>query len=157
MKKIPLISILALLSLISACDSKSENTWCKDHKDIHDQHRDTITQVDIVYSDDGELTALLQIPKTDTSREALVNMDNFINATAESQCTQLDSTINEQTTTWQAEFKIDCGVNNRIKAVDVVILNRFPKVSEVEAKIQTPATNKHFVLSRQCDKPIFAL
>lgn len=157
MKKIKLLFILALTVLVAACENDKTNPWCDEHKSIHQQHADTVTQVNIEYRETGMLTVQVDVPQSEASQQALSDITQVIDATANTECHSLPAEINTENDRWLAEYRIDCGADNRLKQVSVVLLNNFVKVAEVEARIQTPAASKHFVLNRQCDRPIFVL
>jgi hypothetical protein len=62
-----------------------------------------------------------------------------------------------QSGTISASFESRCGAGNKIGQVDVLIFDSSPELEEVEVLVTTPATSKHFAISRQCDAAIFRL
>lgn len=157
MKKRQLIITYLLLAQLMACSDDNSNAFCDNHIDIHQQHKDTVTRVNVVYSENGGLTVKLNVPMSDATETALVDDSNIIKITAESSCQVISPKIVNDGNHWQSEYKYECGANNKLENVSIEVLNNFPEIQEVEAHIKTPATNKNFILNRRCDRPIFVL
>ncbi|MEP1446059.1 MAG: hypothetical protein ABJK37_08120 [Paraglaciecola sp.] len=157
MKKRQLIITYLLLGQLMACGDDNSNAFCDNHADIHQQHVDKVTRVNVVYSENGELTAKLSVPMSDAAETALGENSNIIKITAESSCEVISPKIVNGEDYWQSEYKFECGANNKLQHVSIEVLNNFPEIQEVEAHIKTPATNKNFILNRRCDRPIFVL
>lgn len=155
MRNTKLLLILMLTVLLAACGSEQNNPWCDGHRSIHSQHEDIVTKVNIDYSESGELVAQLDIPQIAASREALTDTSQVIEASAAAECKSFPADIGTHNQRWIAKYRIECGADNRLKQASVVLLNNFADIAEVEAIINTPAATKHFVLNRQCDRPIF--
>ena len=82
-------------------------------------------------------------------------MVDSIKVKANRVCTDDTVDIKEQGKYYQASYSLNCGLDNKVSKVLVPILENFKTIDEVEVEITTPSSSKHFVLSRQCDSPIF--
>ena len=146
---------VGLCSLLLGCGEKAAESFCKSHAKEHDLHRGDITQVHIDYSEQGKITAQVKIAQQYTQYKALITMVDIIEVKADSVCTGDTVDIKEQGKYYQANYSINCGLDNKLSKVSVPILENFKAIDEVEVVINTPSSNKHFVLSSQCDSPIF--
>jgi len=72
-------------------------------------------------------------------------------------CALTQSDVNTTAGKLVASYRYACGESNALKEVDIKLLDKLSSIDEVEAFITTDAVSKHFVISRQCSKPIFNL
>lgn len=157
MKKSHLVVTLALMTQLAACGDENTNTWCDNHNSVHQDHLDSITLVKVLYSENGDLRGTVTVPQTDATEMSLSKTEDIFNISAASSCYYQPAKVAASNKKWQAEYKIECGTNNKLESVSIAVLENFPAVSEIEVYIETPATKKHFVLNRQCERPIFML
>lgn len=150
-----IILSVGLCSILLGCGEKQVESFCKIHAKEHDLHRDDITQVHIDYSEQGIITAQVKIAQQNTQYKALINLVDIIKVKANRVCTDDTVDIKEQGKYYQASYSLNCGLDNKVSKVLVPILENFKTIDEVEVEINTPSSSKHFVLSRQCDSPIF--
>jgi len=151
-----IIMPLCLISVIG-CGEKVENIVCDNHDQVHFEHKDTVTLAKVDYLSSGELTMKVLMPRNDASFGTLNSVSKVITVEGEQTCSFVSTDIIEKGNQWQASYSFDCGEENKLKKVSINFLENFSKVNEVEAMIKTPSSSKHFVLSRQCDGPIFNL
>lgn len=159
--KAVLLSI-GMCILLIGCGEKEIDSFCKSHAKEHPLHQSDITKISIDYSEEGQIVAQVKIAKQHVQYQALANMANVIEVKAEKSCTSGSVDIKEkgnynQTSYYQASYSLDCGLENKLNKVSVPVLDNFKGIDEVEVVINTPSSSKHFVLSRQCDSPIFNL
>lgn len=148
---------VGLCSLLLGCGEKSADSFCKSHAKEHNLHRSDITQVNIVYSEEGHIIAELKIAQQHAQYQVLANMADNIEVKAERACTSNAVDIEAVGMYYQARYSLNCGLENKLQKVSVLVLDNFQAIDEVEVSIVTPSSSKHFVLSRQCDNPIFNL
>lgn len=152
--KLVLLSI-SFSVLLVGCDEKEEISFCKSHAKQHKNHQSEVTQIDIDYSDQGLIVANIKVAQAHARQNVLLNMANIIDVKAVKACTNGSVDIKEEGNYYQARYSLDCGLDNKLNKVSVLVLENFITIDEVEVDISTPSSRKHFVLSRQCDSPIF--
>ncbi|MBV1909188.1 MAG: hypothetical protein KUG78_07680 [Kangiellaceae bacterium] len=146
---------ISVISLLVGCGEKSENKFCTVHRDVHQQHQNNVTTVDVSYLETGRLLATVEVPITQISETELNQHDKVLRVDAEQECYFVSLNIGEQKGVFEAKYHVECGMGNRLKKVTISLLENFSQIDEIEAFIDTPASKKHFILSRQCDGPIF--
>lgn len=148
-----LLAIGITLSIV-ACTRSAEPDYCRDHHLVHREHSDRVATLDIVLSDEGLLTKELMIPVADGDSASIG--DTFA-MQADEGCSATESDVRRDNVGVHATYTSDCGTGNRLRQIDVSIFEQLPDLEELEVTMTTPATQKHFVISRQCDRPIFRL
>lgn len=156
-KTCSLLSAVAMMAVMTGCDDEVRNPLCSDHKTLHQQHLDSIATMVVKYADDGNFTAQLTMPKATASLGDLKEVDKVIQLEAQQKCESLTAQIDEQLRQTQGNYTFACGADNKLAKVTVNVLENFPTIEEVEVRVETPAVNKHFVLNRQCERPLFNL
>ncbi|GAC13913.1 ZrgA family zinc uptake protein [Aliiglaciecola lipolytica] len=161
MKKYPQLPAYSLLvtlaTLMTGCDDEVRNPLCSEHKTLHQQHLDSIATMVVKYTEDGQFTAQLNMPLATAPLEALAEVDKVIQLEAEQKCQSVAAQLDEQSNQSQGFYTFACGTDNKLTKVTVKVLENFPALEEVEVWVETPAVNKHFVLNRQCERPLFNL
>ena len=153
----PVLLSIAMSSLLIGCGEKAAESFCKSHAKAHQLHQSDITQVNINYSEQGQIVAQVKIAQQHAQYQALTNVVKVLEVKADKTCSDASVEIIEQGIYYQASYSVDCGAENKLKKVSVPILDNFKTIDEVEVTIGTPSSAKHFLLSRQCDSPIFNL
>jgi len=153
----PILFSIAMSSLVVGCGEKSADSFCKSHAQEHQLHQGDITLVNIDYSEQGQIVAKIKVAKDHAQYQSLATMADIIEVKAVKACTNASVDITEQGMFYQARYSLDCGLDNKLNKVSVLVLDNFTTIDEVEVAISTPSSSKHFVLSRQCDSPIFNL
>lgn len=151
----PILLSVGLCSLLLSCGQKSADSFCKSHAKEHYLHRSEITQVNIQYSEEGMIVAEVNIDQQYVRNQELKNMRDIIEVKAERSCTSDEVEIKKEGMNYQARYSLNCGLENKLQKVSVPVLEKIKVIDEVEVFISTPSSSKHFVLSRQCDSPIF--
>lgn len=152
--KLVLLSI-GISALLIGCGEKEEISFCKSHAKEHQKHQTDITQINIDYSEQGLIVAKVKVVQEHAKQEVLANMANIIDVKADRACKVGSVDIEKEDVYYQATYSQDCGLDNKLKKVSVLVLDNFTTIDEVEVDISTPSSSKHFVLNRQCDSPIF--
>ncbi|MBL4630133.1 MAG: hypothetical protein JKY14_02905 [Paraglaciecola sp.] len=148
---------IGMCSLLAGCGEQEIDSFCKNHGKEHQLHRNNITQIKIDYSEQGQIVAQVKVEQAHAQRQMLAKMAHIIDVKADKTCTTGAIDIKEEGKYYQASYTLDCGVENKLNKVTVLVLDNFKTIEEIEVAISTPSSSKHFVLSRQCDSPIFNL
>lgn len=159
-----------VLATVSACTKDEDTDYCKNHYVYHFEHKDQLSTLNVEVAASGMVTADLVL-KSDEAREfagnpglrqALLVADNVFLIQTEGTCT--DATVSQtggaqggDTELASLSFESQCTAGEKIKQVDVRLFDTIPALDEVEATITTPATRKHFAVSRQCEGAIYRL
>ena len=157
--------LLAAISL-AACGGKEGADYCLNHYLLHADHEASITTLRVDVSDHGTLTATLRQPAggftgepgpQDGFPDSLSDPGHVYSIPDRSDCVHSGPRVSRRDGVLVAEYESQCGQGAEIKLVNVTILDAVPEIEEVEVTIKTPATSKHFAISRQCAAPIFRL
>lgn len=164
------IAALVLLVLLSACGKKEQTDYCKNHYLFHAEHLDTLAHLDMTLNADGLMTTQLRLPiaifaasppGADSRMAALVNTlsDNqdLYTLQTQNECQSAEIQVARDGNQLNIETNAVCGAGNRLKQVDVSLLDVIPELEEIEVNVTTEATAKHFAISRQCSSAIFRL
>jgi hypothetical protein len=157
--------LLVTCMLLHACTENNARDYCQDHYLFHQNHGDTIGLLTINLPEDGRVASDLKLPvsifegsnRLGELKDYLQQADNIYTLNTAQQCEVASSTVSMQSGTISASFESRCGAGNKIGQVDVLIFDSSPELEEVEVLVTTPATSKHFAISRQCDAAIFRL
>ena len=157
--------LLVTCMLLHACTENNAGDYCQNHYLFHQNHGDTIGLLTINLPEDGRVASDLKLPvsifegsnRLGELKDYLQQADNIYTLNTAQQCEAASSTVSTQGRTINASFESRCGEGNKIGQVDVLLFNSLPELEEVEVLITTPATSKHFAISRQCSAAIFRL
>lgn len=157
--------LLAAISL-AACGGKEGADYCLNHYLLHAEHQDSVTTLRVDVSDHGTLVATLSQPtgsfdgefdSPDGFPDSLSDPGHVYSIPGRSDCVHSSPRVSGRDGVFVAEYESQCGRGAEIKRVNVTMLDAVPEIEEVEVMIKTPATSKHFAISRQCSAPIFRL
>ncbi len=56
-----------------------------------------------------------------------------------------------------AVYTAQCGSDNHLRQLNVVLFDQVAEIDEVVVVMTTPATSKQFVINRRCDKAVFRI
>jgi hypothetical protein len=73
----------------------------------------------------------------------------------ENECAASSVILNETYNFVAASYESDCGIDNKIGQLDILLFEILAALDEVEVTVTTPVTQKRFVINRQCDSAIF--
>ncbi len=165
-----LVGVIIAACLIGGCAEKDSSDYCDNHYLFHESHADKIGKLDIVYSEDGLLTAAFSLPHSifggegessgATIAEAvgiLHDSENVFSVQAEATCTETEVTVTSDAGLLSARYELNCGAGSKIGQLDILLFESLAAVDEVETVVRTPATRKKFAINRQCKSPIFRL
>lgn len=159
------LAILVFCALVAAC-AEMEEDYCRDHFLFHEEHQAETGTFDVRIDEDGRLTAELMQPVDVFAADgkalaafvdALANADNVYSAGTNGQCSSTSASVVKRDTMVTASYESQCSTKNILKKVDVSIFDLADELEEIVVTITTPATSKHFAISRQCSAAIFRL
>jgi hypothetical protein len=154
---------LLLISLLSAaCVRDDERDYCKNHYLFHGEHQQQIGQLSASLSAEGALVVHVELPdNTYADPQAalglLQNPEAVYALSTERACAPPAVSAEQLDAGLEASYKSDCGIDNRVEQIDVLLFDAITSLEEVEVRISTPAAQKHFAISRQCEAAIFRL
>lgn len=149
--------------LLTACVQDEGNDFCINHYFFHDEHRDTTAALVLSWSDTGELRSEITVPKALFNngiaelKRVLALPQNVYSLQSDQACRQVDVSISQNAEAITAVYTSQCGNDNRLRQLDVVLLDRVAEIDEVVVVMTTPATSKRFVINRRCEQAIFRI
>ncbi len=160
-----LLLLLVLIPGLQACQKDTEFDYCKNHYEVHAGHADTIGHLEANLDAEGLLTVNLRLPPsalsggTDSNllAELLQSPEQVYRVDSSQDCAAPTVRVLEAERGVAIEYRSDCGKNNRISQVNVELFELLDSLEEVEVQVNTPATSKHFAISRLCERAIFRL
>lgn len=168
MFRIVLVSLI--VAMLAACVRQESEDYCDNHYLYHEPHAENVGVLNISHSDDGRVSTTFSLPKSLIGRrsasaglseeqivELLSDRDNVFNIQSETECKGTSSDVNSDVARIVASYQMDCGADTGIGQIDIPLFDVLPEIDEVEVVITTPATTKHFAISRRCDNAIFRL
>ena len=154
------ILMLLLCFALAACAPEQAPEFCRNHALFHDQHLDTLASLDVVMTEEGIIRSELSTPISVMARvplELLEDSHNVYSLQTENECAASSVILNETESAMVASYESNCGVDNKIGQLDILLFETLPVLDEVELTVTTPVTQKHFAINRQCDSAIFRL
>ncbi len=165
-----IVLVTFVVGMLAACARQDSADYCDNHYLYHEPHAENVGILNISHSENGRIATTFSLPKSLIGRrsasaglseeqivELLSDRDNVFKIQSETDCKADDSDVNSGDASIVASYRMDCGANTRIGQIDVLLFDVLPEIDEVEVQITTPATGKHFAISRQCDSAIFRL
>jgi hypothetical protein len=158
--------VLALCVALSACTKKETDDYCRNHYLFHAEHVEETGTFNVHVGDDGSLVSELVQPVSvfsgdNTRRTEFVNAlrsaEQVYSAGTDDQCSHSGTSVVEEGGVIRASYEATCDAASILKKVDVSIFDLADEIDELEVTIVTPATSKHFAISRQCSAAIFRL
>lgn len=153
------------LAVLAGCQPDTEFDYCKNHYAVHAEHADNIGRLQADLDAQGLLTVTLELPASafDPGAESallaamLQSPQRVYGLDSEQECSTPTVRVLEAEQGVAIEYQSDCGPDNRISQVNVELFELLAGLEEVEVHVNTPATGKHFAISRLCERAIFRL
>lgn len=162
--------LLVALTSLGACNREERTDFCENHYLFHANHQDRLGLLEMTISADGLIQSSLSIPAAifpeGESRvsERLNNLALMLQQDqvlyelqTERDCKSNLVNIKQGLDSLNARYESHCGSDNRVRQVDVNLLDAVPELEEIEVTFTTDATAKRFAISRQCPGAIFRL
>jgi len=153
--------ILIVLSFLflAACAKDETPDFCSNHAQFHAEHADSNAVLSIVMTADGRVDSEVRLPVAmfggDTTLAVLQDVSKVYGLQTETECSPGESTLETFAGMIIGGYTSNCGADNKLSQVDVLLFDSLPKLDEVEVSVLTPVTQKQFVINRQCESAIF--
>ncbi len=151
--------LLSLLCLaLAACAPERAPEFCRNHAQFHNEHLDSLASLDVVMTDEGIIRSELSIPVSvmaGVPSELLEDSHEVYSLQTENECDASSVILNKAQMSVTAIYESNCGADNKIGEIDILLFEMLPALDEVEVTVTTPVTQKRFVINRQCDSAIF--
>jgi hypothetical protein len=153
--------ILMVLSFLflAACSKDEVPDFCSNHAQFHAEHADSNAVLSVVMTADGRIDSEVRFPAAtfdgDTTRAVLQDVSKVYALQTETECSPGESTLGSSEGMIIGGYTSSCGEDNKLGQVDVLLFDSLPSLNEVEVSVVTPATQKQFVINRQCESAIF--
>jgi len=148
-----------LLTVSAGCVQDEAPDFCKNHYLFHAEHAAASARLNITMSDNGDIQSVLAMPGAVLQQSAsfLGDVANVYTLETATQCTPATTATSRGPDMVRATYTSECGVDNKIGQVNVLLFESLPELEEVIVDVTTPATQKHFAIHRQCSSAIFRL
>ena len=143
---------------LAACAPERAPEFCRNHALFHDEHLDSLASLYVVMTDEGIIRSELSIPisvMAGMPSELLEDSHEVYSLQTENECVASSVIIDEAQMSVTAIYESNCGADNEIGQIDILLFETLPALDEVEVTVTTPVTQKRFVINRQCDSAIF--
>ncbi len=145
---------------LAACSPEQAPEFCRNHALFHDEHLDSLASLNITMTKEGIIRSELSIPisvMAGVPSELLEDSHEVYSLQTENECVTSSGTLEETHDSVAASYESNCGADNKIGQLDILLFETLPSLNEVEVTVTTPVTQKHFAINRQCDRAIFRL
>jgi hypothetical protein len=155
-------SILALSCFVlAACAQDEAPEFCSDHALFHAEHLASNAHMSVTMTEDGEVRSEIRLPVAmfgeDSTSALLLDINNAYALQTDSECSAAEVSVSSSQGSLVATYSADCGADNKLKQVDVLLFESLPALNEVEVTVVTPVTQKQFAINRRCESAIFRL
>ena len=165
-KAIRWIRLLAACGVISACTNDGGTDFCKNHYQYHDSHLDTVAVLTVKLTDDGLLVSELVLPysiygqnASDSAIAALLQTlrqpQKAYSLQSARDCQTKSVNLSGSIEAVSARYVSRCGSDNQLGQLDITLFDSIPELDEIDVLVTTPAAEKRFAISRQCESAIF--
>lgn len=149
---------LACLAL-AACVSEEAPDFCENHALFHAEHAASTAKLSVTMTEQGRIVSELQLPTENSDMRstmpALQDSNKVYALQTTVQCATSQAAVSATNDVIVAQYASDCGADNKLGQVDVLLFDLLPNLNEVEVSVVTPATQKRFVINRKCESAIF--
>ncbi len=145
---------------LAACASEQASEFCRNHALFHDEHLDSLASLNITMTEEGIIRSELSIPisvMAGLPSELLRDSHKVYSLQTENECAASSVILNETNNSVSASYESNCGADNQIGQLDILLFETLAALDDVEVTVTTPVTQKHFGINRQCDSAIFRL
>ncbi|MGS2723913.1 hypothetical protein ACVBEJ_09200 [Porticoccus sp. GXU_MW_L64] len=154
--------LISLILLLTGCGQKDAgDTLCDNYAAHYAEYRERIPLLTVDYQSNGQLTARLEIPAApETAQAVLEQADNLFALNGENdqnRCRLTGQSVKNRGNRLTGEYRFQCPADSQLKGFKTLLLDKVNELDELEARINTPAASKRFVIHRQCSKPLFQL
>ena len=151
------MAAIACCGVTSARVQETQDNFCRDHYLYHATHSGEAATLDVEIADNNELSGSLLLPANAVAGQQIDRPGAIIVVGDGSLCAQTRFDTSTPNGALRASFTLACDGSDVIKLVNVRLFDSAPLLDEAVVTIVTPATMKHFAISRRCSAPIFRL
>lgn len=145
--------------ILGACSKDEGPDFCRDHAQFHAEHAASNAFLSVEMTADGTVASEVQLPKAifgdDLTSTVLLDVSKVYALQTAGECSMGEYSTRVSETMIIGEYISSCGADNKLDQVDVLLFGSLPKLDEIEVSVVTPATQKQFVINRQCESAIF--
>ncbi len=156
-----IVRTLAVAACVTACTTDDATDYCKNHYVFHAEHLADVGTLALEMHEDGHINSSLQLPRSALAgmADASVGLapESVFRVSTASQCEHQRVSETISNSGFAATFASDCGADNDLGQIDVLLFEALPALDEMLVDIKTPVTAKRFAISRQCANPIFRI
>lgn len=160
MIRVRLLVLLACFGL-AACSAQDEPEFCRNHALFHAEHAASTVNASVTMAVDGGIVSEFRLPVSIFGGQMTTNVlqddSRVIALQTATECTTNKIRIESRQESIIATYTADCGADNKLEQIDVLLFESLPELNEVDVTVTTPVTSKHFAIHRQCDSAIFRL
>lgn len=156
--------LVAAVTVLGACSGDDGADYCKNHYRFHPDHVDSIASLNLEVSAEGNIGGRLTMPHAVVGnmpesdiRQLLGDPERSFALQSDVSCTLSLSEVSVTAHGYDADYAASCGSENQLGKINVALFDHLADLDEVVVSVTTPATGKHFGISRRCAKPIFRL
>ena len=146
---------------LAACAPKDAPDFCKNHALFHAEHAASNATLQITLTADGGIDSELHMPvavvDSLAAEAVLQDASRVFRLQTSTACSAMAATVVAADDALVATYAADCGADNKLGQIDVLLFDELPELHEVDVLVVTPATQKHFAINRQCGSAIFRL
>ena len=159
---LPAVAVVLVCAVaLAACTPEVASDYCRNHHEIHAQHQDTPGTLSVTMTEQGLLKSELVLPIAlfvgADARSMLEVVENVYSLQTEKDCREAEVSVTISGEHVSAAYQSHCGPENKIGQLDIALFDALPRLDEIEVTVITPAAQKHFAISRQCESAIFRL
>ena len=144
---------------MAGCAQDDAPDFCDDRAQYGAEYAGNSAKLSVVMSEDGRVETDLRFPievfDATTTQSILQDVNNIYSLQTDSACAATIVTVSSNDESILANYVTECGADNKLGQFDVSLFDSISALDEVEVKVVAPATQKHFLIHRQCAAAIF--
>ena len=145
--------------VLAACSKNKAPDFCQDHVQFHAEHADSNALLSVEMTDDGRVDTAVRLPVAifggDSTLAVLQDVSKVYALQTVTECSAGETTLGSSEGMMIGKYTSNCGADNKLSQVDILLFGSLPNLTEVEVSVVTPATQKQFTINRQCESAIF--
>ena len=153
------ILIALFCFVLAACSQEEVSDFCRDHAQFHDEHASSNGMVSVEMTVDGRVDTAVRLPAAifgrDSTLAVLQDVSKVYGLQTATECSAGETTLGSSEGMMIGKYTSNCGTDNKLSQVDILLFDSLPNLNEVEVSVVTSATQKQFTINRQCESAIF--
>lgn len=144
-----------LLTGLWGCNKEAQNPLCSEHENTHQEHITDVAKVNVVYTGQGDISTTILFPDTLSGDARFSQAESLLSLQTTKTCKADIPLVSKENDRVKITLNYTCESDNVLEKANVLLFEHYPQLQELEVHVSTPAVDKHFVLNKQCDRPIF--